>query len=144
MIYTEAPADFVPAFDVASLFLEHADDILLLLRQDHKPQGNHWGVPAGKAKKDESPKQTMLRELKEETGVILQEQDLVPLQKLYVRYPDFDFIYYMFQTKLTGDRPDIVIDPESHKDLTWVKPQDASALQLIPDLDACIQMTYML
>ncbi|MBM3192190.1 MAG: NUDIX domain-containing protein [Chlamydiae bacterium] len=54
--------------EVAALYLRHQDKVLLLHRQDHKAEGNCWGVPGGKLKRGESPLQGVIREVKEETG----------------------------------------------------------------------------
>jgi ADP-ribose pyrophosphatase YjhB (NUDIX family) len=48
MISKNKPENFTPKFEVVSCFVEYKNEILLLLRQDHKPQGNTYGVPAGK------------------------------------------------------------------------------------------------
>ncbi len=48
MISRNKPENFTPKFEVVSCFVEYNDEILLLLRQDHKPEGNTYGVPAGK------------------------------------------------------------------------------------------------
>ena len=60
MIFKERPPNFSSEFDVASCFVEHDGEILLLHRQDHKPEGNTWGVPAGKVDEGEEIMQTML------------------------------------------------------------------------------------
>ena len=39
--------------DVVSVFIEHNGKILLLHRQDHKPQGNTWAMLAGKVDKSD-------------------------------------------------------------------------------------------
>ena len=54
MIFIDKPNDFNPKFKVASSFIEHKGKILLLHRQNHKPQGNTWGVPAGKVDNGEN------------------------------------------------------------------------------------------
>lgn len=138
---TELP-DFKKVFDVTSLFLEHDGQILLLCRQDHKPQGNHWGVPAGKIDPGETPAGALLRELREETGIHLTENDLTDLGRYFVRYPDYDFVYYMYRTVLTGNRPVVVLDPSAHKDFVWIEPSKASSLLLMPGLDECIDVAY--
>ena len=48
MLYKEKPENFTPKFEVVSCFVEYNNKILLLLRQDHKPEPNTYGVPAGK------------------------------------------------------------------------------------------------
>lgn len=62
MLYKEQPKNFTPKFEVVSCFVEYKDEILLLLRQDHKPEGNTYGVPAGKVDAGETINQAMKRE----------------------------------------------------------------------------------
>jgi 8-oxo-dGTP pyrophosphatase MutT (NUDIX family) len=125
MIYKERPQNFDPRFEVASCFLEHDGKFLLLLRHDHKPQGNTWGAPAGKI----------------ENGYLADPQELTGLQILYVRYPEYDFVYHTYRLKLA--RPhQVVLEPAGHKEYCWVTPQEAFSLQLIPDMDTVIRLFY--
>jgi len=48
---------------------------LLLLRQ---PPGRHWGLPAGLLKRHEEPAVGAARELFEESGIVLEPDDLIP------------------------------------------------------------------
>ena len=41
---------------------------ILVQRLTHKLDGNNWGLPGGKVERNESDKDTILRELHEETG----------------------------------------------------------------------------
>lgn len=143
MIFDIAPDDFNPAFEVTSLFLEWDGRFLLLQRAAHKPQGGTWGVPAGKVEPGEQPDEALLRELREEAGIHLSTHDLVYLDKLYVRYPDYDFVYYMYRTTLDAE-PTVQIDPTSHTAGQWFTPHEALAMgeQLIWGLDICIERAY--
>lgn len=49
------------------------EEIKVLLVQS---KGNFWGFPKGKIEENEKSRECALRELKEETGIILQSQDL--------------------------------------------------------------------
>ena len=71
MIYKTKPDNFSPRFEIVSCFVESDGKILLLHRQYHKPQGNTWGVPAGKVDKDEDIFQAIAREIAEEAGLLL-------------------------------------------------------------------------
>ncbi len=42
MISKDKLENFTPKFEVVSCFVEYKNEILLLLRQDHKPQHNTW------------------------------------------------------------------------------------------------------
>ena len=53
MISRNKIENFNKKFDVVSVFIEHNGKILLLHRQDHKPQGNTWAMLAGKVDKSD-------------------------------------------------------------------------------------------
>lgn len=143
MIYFDSPADFSPRFSIVSCFLQYDKKFLLLHRQEHKAQGNTWGVPAGKIDGDESEIQAMLREAQEETGISLAAEDLKYIRQVYVRYPDYDFIYHMFAAELDQE-PLVTINPAEHKEFQWISPEDALQINLMPDLDHCIKFYYQL
>lgn len=139
MIFKDKPENFNPKFEVVSCFIEYENEILLLLRQDHKPQPNTYGVPAGKIDQWETPLQAMKREAKEETQIDLEDADY--FDKLYVRYSDIDFIYHMFHKRF-DTKPNVTIKPDEHKDHIRIHPKKALELNLIEDEDACIKLYY--
>jgi 8-oxo-dGTP pyrophosphatase MutT (NUDIX family) len=140
MIYREKPEGFSSRFDVVSCFLEYDGKILLLLRQDHKPQGNTWGVPAGKVDEGESKEDSIRREILEETGHEI-SGELEFFNSLYVRYQEYDFMYHIFH-HLAPRKPSVTIEPFEHKAYQWIAPQKALKLPLIEDEDACIELFY--
>ena len=141
MIYEQKPENFSPKFEVVSCFLEHNGEILLLHRQNHKPQGDTWGVPAGKVDEGESVMTSLQREAWEETGVKLDSEKIKHFKKIFVRYDDYDFSYHIFHTKFEN-KPEVEIREEEHKGFQWLSPKDAMKINLIQDLDACIEMFY--
>lgn len=143
MIHTTLPNEFNPRFTVVSCYIECNGKILLLLRHDSKTEGNKWGAPAGKIDGNESEQQAILREVKEETGLDIGPTQLDYLTKVYVRYPEYDFVYHMFRTRIPMEKePRISLHANEHKDYRWVEPKDALCLDLVPGLDACIKMFY--
>lgn len=141
MIYLDKPQNFNSQLEVVSCFIEHNDEILLLHRQDRKPEGNTWGVPAGKVNMGETTTETMIREIKEETGLIISTDNLNYFGKVYVKYPKMDFIYHMFSARL-DKKPIIKINFAEHKNFQWISPAEALQIPLILDEDACIKMFY--
>jgi 8-oxo-dGTP pyrophosphatase MutT (NUDIX family) len=139
MSLQDKPENFDPKFEVVSCFVEYQEEILLLLRQDHKPQPNTWGVPAGKIDPGETAIQAMMREGKEETQISL--DNITYIDKLYVRYPDYDFIYHMFHKRF-DTQPNITINPNEHKIYIRKEPKEALEMNLIQDLDECIRLFY--
>jgi 8-oxo-dGTP pyrophosphatase MutT (NUDIX family) len=141
MILDPAPKDFSPKMEVSACFIEYGTQFLLLLRQDHKPQGNTWNIPAGKHEPRESSVDAVVREVEEETGIILHPEVLEFFRSVNVRYPTFDFIYHMFRERFYR-RPEVRIDLDDSKESRWVTPEQSLRLPLIPDEDACIRMFY--
>ncbi|TSC53137.1 MAG: pyrophosphohydrolase [Parcubacteria group bacterium LiPW_72] len=141
MIFLKTPPNFKPRFKVASCYVEFKGKILLLFRNSHKLEGNKWGVPAGKIHLGETEQEAMVREIKEETGLEILPEKLDYFHKVYVRYPDYDFVYHIFFLKLDSE-PMIKINPREHKEHAWVMPQDALNMKLVSDLDGCIKMYY--
>ena len=139
MISKHEPENFKPKFEIVSCFVQHQDEILLLMRQDHKPQPNTYGIPAGKVDPEETIRDAIHRETHEETKIIL--EDITYLHKLYVRYEEYDFIYHIFQKKFE-EKPEITINPNEHKHHLRIHPKKALELELIEDEDACIQLCY--
>ncbi|MEI6672827.1 MAG: NUDIX hydrolase [bacterium] len=139
MISKNKPDNFTPKFEVVSCFVEYKDEILLLLRQDHKPQPNTYGVPAGKVDPGETLRKAMKREGKQETTINLHGATYI--DKLFVRYDDYDFVYHMFIKKFEKE-PKVSINIEEHKSYTRVNPKKALEMNLIQDLDECITLFY--
>lgn len=141
MIYDKAPEDFNPRFEVAGAFVECDGEIVLLHRQNHKPQGGTWGIPSGKIDQGESPLSTICREIGEETGLMIPETELRFFSTVYVKHWEYDLVYHMFHVKL-AEKPVIKISEGEHKDVMWALPEVALDLPLIHDLDSCIKLFF--
>ncbi len=74
------------------IFFNSMNQVLLLLRDDIKqiPYPNCWDIPGGGLEKGETPQQTIIREMKEETELDLHAP------KLFNTYIKFDRIEYTF------------------------------------------------
>jgi len=141
MIYKDKPENFEPKFEIVSCYVEYNGNILILHRQDYKPEGNTWGLPAGKIDEGEDKISAMLRELEEETGIKKQADELKFLETIYVKYPEYHFIYHMFKLILS-DYPEIKLSDKEHKEYKWLSPDNVLKLPLVRDLDKCIEISY--
>lgn len=139
MLHTRKPKNFKPKFKVVSCFLEYNDEILLLLRQEHKNEPNTYWVPAWKVNKNEKINDAILREIFEETWLEL--DNLQYFREVFVQYPSYEFIYHIYYKKLE-EQPNIKINPEEHKNYIWRNPKKALEENLIQELDNCIKMFY--
>jgi len=143
LTYKDKPVDFNAKLEVVSCFLEHDGEFLLLHRQNNIPQGDTWGAPAGKKKSQETPLQAMRRELEEETGIASEESAFGYFGEVYVKYPEFDFVFHIFFLRLM-EKPEIRLNPSEHKAFVWVSHQVALRMKLIPDEDSVIRLFYKL
>lgn len=142
MLHGDPPSNFNPRFEVVSCFMIHDGKILLLHRLDSDDmQPDVWGLPAGKREVDETMQTGILREVQEETGLVVSEQEMKFHESLYVRYPEYDFVYHAFSTSYE-EKPKITLSPAEHKDYRWVTPQEALQMKLILDLDECIKRYF--
>jgi 8-oxo-dGTP diphosphatase len=143
MIFNTPPKDFNPKVRVAACFIEYADEVLFLHRAEHISQGSTWAIPGGKINKDETPEQAIRREILEECKYELANP--IFIQVVYIRYPEYDYEYYMFK-EVTLVKPVITIDSSESQDYMWLVREEVEKLEaqnkLILDEMPCIQVVY--
>ncbi len=132
---------FKPIFEVAWCFVEFDGRILLLQRQDHKRQGNMYGMPAGKLDEWEDARTAVIRETFEETWIRLSPLKLFEVERLNVRYPDYDFVWHAFRIILS-EKPEVIINGTEHKWFIWITPKEALSLELVPWIDTTMEYCY--
>ncbi len=143
MIFNDPPVNFNPKVAVAACFIEHGNQVLFLHRAEHISQGGTWAIPGGKINKGETPEQAIRREIFEECKFELTNP--IFLQVVYIRYPDYDYEYYMFK-EVTTVKPEIAIDSNESQDYAWLIRAEVDKLEaqnrLILDEMPCIQLVY--
>ena len=82
---------------VAACALIDADGrVLIAQRPAGKPLAGLWEFPGGKVEAGERPEQTLIRELKEELGIVVNEACLAPLTFASHAYPDFHLLMPLY------------------------------------------------
>ncbi len=82
---------------VAACALIDADGrVLLAERPAGKPMAGLWEFPGGKVETGERPEETLIRELKEELGIVVREPCLAPLTFASHAYPDFHLLMPLY------------------------------------------------
>jgi 8-oxo-dGTP diphosphatase len=70
--------------------------ILIAERPVGKPMAGLWEFPGGKVEDGERPEQTLIRELREELGIVVNEACLAPLTFASHTYPDFHLLMPLY------------------------------------------------
>ena len=104
---------------VAACALVDADGrVLLTSRPAGKSMAGLWEFPGGKIEAGERPEETLIRELKEELGIVVREPCLAPLTFASHAYEDFHLLMPLYVCRRWEG---IAIAQESQQ-LAWVRP----------------------
>ena len=138
VVFLSPPEQFSPKMEVAACYLSYQDKLLFLERPAHVHQGSKWGVPGGKIDPGETAKEAVVREVFEETSLTLSIKNLIYFKKVFIRYPDLDFIFHIFLSN-SKEMPQIVINHE-HLQFKWATLQEALRMPLVLGEDECLHL----
>lgn len=112
---------------VAACALIDADRrVLLAERPAGRPMAGLWEFPGGKVEAGERPEQTLIRELAEELGIVVEEACLAPLTFASHTYPDFHLLMPLYVCRRWGG---VAAAREGQK-LAWVRPDRLRTYQM--------------
>jgi mutator protein MutT len=126
-VFLDPPIDFNDKVVASGCYCEFKDYILILRRNPNKALGNAWGVPAGKLDEGETPHRAIAREVNEEIGLSIQEDEFEALGVVYVRRSGADVILHLFR-KVFLTLPLIKLKEEEHSQSRWVTINEALQL----------------
>ena len=92
--------------------------VLLAQRPAGKPMAGLWEFPGGKVQSGERPEETLIRELKEELGLVVNAACLAPLTFASHAYPDFHLLMPLYVCRRWEGTP-TALEGQS---LAWVRP----------------------
>lgn len=128
--FSKAPEGFLSKLEVAGCYCKSDNRVLLVKRHPEKSQGNTWGVPGGKLEKGETPREAVIREIKEEVGLDIDDESLMAIGTFYCRLPSVDYTYHIFY-KSFKTLPKVQLELTEHVDAKWVTHEESSRLHLI-------------
>lgn len=94
--------------------------VLIAQRPPGKSMAGLWEFPGGKVEPGERPEQTLIRELKEELGIAVEEDCLAPLTFASHVYPDFYLLIPLYVCR----RWDGFVQAKEGQQLQWVRTHD--------------------
>ncbi len=143
MIIKSKIESFKSLFPAAGCVCFHNDELLLLKRFDDKSYPNMWGVPTGKIEHKETPIQTVIRELYEETKIVLSSDRLKIVDTFLITTEEMSFTYTLFYANFDF-KPVVKINSFEHKEFRWVHIDEIDSLELVPDVRETISQTIMI
>lgn len=141
-LHRAPPDGFNPKVSASLVFIEWNDKLLLLLTSPHKDQGLTWSAPGGKLDPGETPLQAAVREVHEETGIVVQPEALVNCGKFFARNAWADFILHIYRTKISGPLPSVMLQPKEHTQFKWLALHEMAQLPLMEGADECLEVVY--
>lgn len=141
MLLKEPPLNFSIKAEVVAVLPFIEDNILLLQRLPSHPQANLWCPPGGKIHPNEKTATAAVRELFEETGIKIEENLLIDLGKFYVRYPNGDFVFYLYKADVPKSCVTAIqIRANEHQNFCLCPVHDIDYLPLTPGLNECFEI----
>ena len=92
--------------------------VLIAQRPPGRMMAGLWEFPGGKVEAGETPEATLIRELREELGIIVKEACLAPLTFASHAYADFHLLMPLYVCR----RWEGIVTPQEGQSLTWVRP----------------------
>jgi 8-oxo-dGTP diphosphatase len=127
---------------VAACALIDADGrVLIARRPPGKPMAGLWEFPGGKVDPDERPEDALIRELKEELGIVVNEACLAPLAFASHSYEDFHLLMPLYVCR----RWEGIVSGWEGQELAWVRPNRLKDYPMPPaDVPLIAHLTTLL
>jgi 8-oxo-dGTP diphosphatase len=103
---------------VACALIDTDGRVLIAQRPAGRPMAGLWEFPGGKVEAGETPEQTLIRELKEELGIAVNQACLAPLTFASHAYPDFHLLMPLYVCR----RWEGTATAQEGQRLAWVRP----------------------
>lgn len=114
---------------VAVALMNEKNEVLLAERPKGKQLAGCFEYPGGKVEEGELPEAALIREVKEELGIVIEEKDLEPLNFISHAYPEYGFHLVMptYLCRIWQGEPQAL----EHASIRWTHPDDMDQLLMI-------------
>ena len=102
--------------------------VLIAQRPAGKTMAGLWEFPGGKVEAGERPEDTLIRELEEELGIVVDEQCLAPLTFASHSYAEFHVLMPLYICR----RWNGTVAPREGQRLAWVRPRELRKYPMPP------------
>ena len=123
---------------VSLALINDADEILLSKRPKNKHLAGFWEFPGGKVETGEVPEIALIREIKEELDININNKCIAPLSFSEFNYEEFQLLLLLYVCRRWEGEPKSM----ENNEIMWVKPSMLRKYKMPPADDAlifCIQ-----
>ena len=119
---------------VSIALINNENEILLSKRPEKKHLSGFWEFPGGKVEEGETPEKALIREVKEELNIDINNKCIAPLSFSEFDYNNFQLLLLLYICRRWDGEP---MSMENNK-LEWVKPNMLRDYKMPPADDALI------
>ena len=119
---------------VSIALINNENEILLSKRPQKKHLSGFWEFPGGKVEEGETPEKALIREVKEELNININNKCIAPLSFSEFDYNNFQLLLLLYICRRWDGVP---MSMENNK-LEWVKPNMLRDYKMPPADDALI------
>ena len=123
---------------VSLALINKADEILLSKRPENKHLAGFWEFPGGKVETGEVPEIALIREIKEELDININNKCIAPLSFSEFDYKEFQLLLLLYVCRKWEGEPKSM----ENNEIVWVKANMLRKYKMPPADDAliyCIQ-----
>ena len=125
---------------VATAIIIDKQGMLLLLKRSNKNKSNKglWQLVEGKVKVGEKAQDALIREVNEETGLIVCEIRFFGINSTIIKMnsKNYNLVRSVFKTEYKGE---VKLSSE-HSDFKWISPKEALSLPIISGTDEILKL----
>ena len=112
----------------ACVLIDAQDRLLITQRPEGKPLAGLWEFPGGKVERHETPEAALIRELKEELDIDVNEACLAPFVFASHAYDSFHLLMPLYLCRRWSG----VVRNREHAALKWVRPAQLADYPMPP------------
>jgi 8-oxo-dGTP diphosphatase len=105
---------------VAAALVDADGRVLIAQRPEGKSMAGLWEFPGGKIEAFETPEWALIRELREELGIVVKEPCLAPFTFASHNYGGFHLLMPLYICRRWEGEP----RPLQHAAIKWIRPRD--------------------